>query len=40
MKDVKDRLKNNIAPSCMGLFDIEVEEKESKHIIKITTGKW
>ncbi|WP_428357397.1 RNA-binding domain-containing protein [Methyloprofundus sp.] len=33
---IKDRLKNNIAPSCMGLFDIEVEEKQSKHIIKIT----
>ena len=33
---IKDRLKNNIEPSCMGLFDIIVEEKESKHIIKIT----
>ena len=32
---IKDRLKNNIEPACMGLFDIAVEEKESKHIIKI-----
>ncbi len=32
---IKDRLKNNILPSCMGLFDVVVEEKESKKIVKI-----
>ena len=32
---IKDRLKNNILPSCMGLFDVVVEEKEEKKIIKI-----
>lgn len=24
---VKDRLKNNIVPSCMGLFDVVLEKK-------------
>ncbi len=33
---IKDRLKNNIEPSCMGLFDIVVEEIEGVHIIRIT----
>ena len=33
---IKDRLKNNIMPSCMGLFDVAVEKIESKDIIKIT----
>ena len=32
---IKDRLKNNILPSCMGLFDVIVEETDSKNIIKI-----
>jgi len=32
---IKDRLKNNIIPSCMGLFDIVAEKKENKDIIKI-----
>jgi predicted HTH transcriptional regulator len=32
---IKDRLKNNILPSCMGLFDIILEEQNSKQIIKI-----
>jgi len=32
---IKDRLKNNIIPSCMGLFDIVLEKKENKNIIKI-----
>jgi ATP-dependent DNA helicase RecG len=36
MLKIKDRLKNNISPSCMGLFDIVLEERQSKHIIKIT----
>ena len=32
---IKDRLKNNIKPSCMGLFDIAVERIGDKNIIKI-----
>jgi len=36
MLKIKDRLKNNIAPSCMGLFDVAVEKIESKDVIKIT----
>ena len=32
---IKDRLKNNIHPSCMGLFDIIGEEMNGKDIIKI-----
>jgi len=32
---IKDRLKNNILPSSMGLFDIIVEEHKGKDIIKI-----
>jgi ATP-dependent DNA helicase RecG len=32
---IKDRLRNNIVPSCMGLFDIILEEKESLPIIKL-----
>lgn len=32
---IKDRLRNNIVPSCMGLFDIVLEEKESLQIIKL-----
>ena len=32
---IKDRLKNNILPSCMGLFDLVVEGKEEKDIIKL-----
>ena len=33
---IKDRLKNNIKPSCMGLFDVAMEEIDSKDVIKIT----
>lgn len=36
---IKDRLKNNIQPSCMGLFDIIVEEKEGKEILKVILAK-
>ena len=36
MLKLKDRIKNNIMPSCMGLFDIKSEKKENKDIIKIT----
>ena len=32
---IKDRLKNNILPSCMGLFDLVTERKEEKDIIKL-----
>ena len=36
MLKIKDRLKNNIMPSCMGLFDVAVENIDSKDVIKIT----
>ncbi len=32
---LKDRFKHNILPSCMGLFDIVLEKKEGKNILKI-----
>ncbi|KKK52842.1 hypothetical protein LCGC14_3100830, partial [marine sediment metagenome] len=32
---IKDRLKNNIRPSALGLFDIVSEEKEKQHILKV-----
>lgn len=32
---IKDRLKNNILPSCMGLFDVILEEYEGKDVIKL-----
>jgi ATP-dependent DNA helicase RecG len=32
---IKDRLKHNIMPSCMGLFDIVMEERDGNEIIKI-----
>ena len=32
---IKDRIKNNIAPSCMGLFDVVEETQEDKPIIKV-----
>lgn len=33
---IKDRLKHNIVPSCLGLFDVILEKRDSKDIIKIT----
>ena len=33
---IKDRLKNNISPSCLGLFDVICEKYKNKEIIKIT----
>ena len=33
---IKDRLRNNILPSCLGLFDVIHEVIENKDIIKIT----
>lgn len=35
---IKDRIKNNISPSAMGLFDVVVEEREGKEIAKITVA--
>ena len=32
---IKDRIKNNISPSCMGLFDVVEEYREEKPIIKV-----
>lgn len=32
---IKDRLKNNILPSCMGLFDLVIEKREEKEVIKL-----
>jgi len=32
---IKDRLRNNIVPSCLGLFDVVKEEKEGRDIVKI-----
>lgn len=35
MLKIKDRIKNNISPSAMGLFDVVSENKEGKELIKI-----
>jgi ATP-dependent DNA helicase RecG len=35
MLKIKDRIKNNISPSAMGLFDVVAENKEGKELIKI-----
>ena len=35
MLKIKDRLRHNIMPSCMGLFDVCAEKQEGKDIIKI-----
>lgn len=32
---IKDRIKNNLSPSAMGLFDVVVEERDDMEIIKI-----
>ena len=32
---IKDRIKNNIQPSALGLFDVVLEEKNGREIIKI-----
>lgn len=32
---IKDKIKNNILPSTLGLFDILIEEKDNKKIIRI-----
>jgi len=35
---VKDRIRNNIRPSTMGLFDVIMESRNDKNIIKITVA--
>ncbi|MCK6615198.1 MAG: putative DNA binding domain-containing protein [Ignavibacteriaceae bacterium] len=35
MLKIKDRIKNNISPSAMGLFDVVSEHKSGKELIKI-----
>ena len=35
MLKIKDRIKNNISPSAMGLFDVIAENREGKALIKI-----
>lgn len=35
MLRLKDRIKNNIQPSAMGLFDISVEQIEGKNVVKL-----
>lgn len=35
MLKIKDRIKNNIAPSAMGLFDVVAERHQDKDVIKI-----
>ena len=35
---IKDRLKNNIQPSIMGLFEIIHEQRDHKHILRITVA--
>ena len=38
---ISDRLKNNILPSCLGLFDIDLEQYEEKNVVHIivTSGQ-
>ena len=38
MLKLKDRIKHNISPSAMGLFDIAEEQKDGRSIIKITVA--
>ncbi len=35
---IKDRIKNNISPSTMGLFDVIVDRRDEKQIVKITVA--
>src|SRR5690606_35804702 len=35
---VKDRLKNNIVPSCMGLFDVVLEKHVDQDIVKVVVA--
>lgn len=38
MLKIKDRIKNNVQPSAMGLFDVVSQTSEGKNIIKITVA--
>ena len=38
MLRLKDRIKHNISPSAMGVFDIAEERKDGRSIIKITVA--
>ena len=38
MLKLKDRIKNNISPSALGLFDIATETKDGKSIVKVTVA--
>lgn len=40
MLQLKDRIKNNISPSVMGLFDISEEERNCCPICKDNDCKW
>lgn len=35
---IKDRLKNNILPSCMGLFEVVHETKAGKDVVKVNVA--
>ena len=35
---IKDRIKHNVSPSAMGLFDISVEKRDGKDVVKITVA--
>lgn len=35
---IAQRLDSNIKPSCLGLFDIHVERREDKRIIKVVVS--
>jgi predicted HTH transcriptional regulator len=38
MLKLKDRIKNNISPSAMGLFDIVEKKKDGRSVVKITVA--
>ena len=38
MLKLKDRIKNNISPSAMGLFDIVEEKRDKQSVVKITVA--
>ena len=38
-RQIKDRLKNNIMPSCMGLFEINIEKVSNTNVIRIDVIK-
>ena len=38
MLKLKDRIKNNISPSAMGLFDIVEEKRDGRSVVKITVA--